>query len=447
MAHRAVFLDRDGVIIADGASITDISHVRILPGVPEAIRTLNDAGFKVIVVTNQGAIARGKLTERGLGVLHEHLCAQLTSMAGAQLDGIYFCPHHPDADVSMLRKECDCRKPRPGMLLTAAKAHDIDATESYMVGDRLSDIYAGKTAGCKMNIQVLSGEHGAKPIVSASVSAAEITATKPDVVCADLTAAVKLILEEEMTMKALILSAGKGTRVSGITNDAIPKVMLPIAGKPVLQWHIEHLKKHGMKDILINLHFRPEVIQDHFGDGSRFGARIRYNFEPSLMGTAGALHGFKDAIDDTLVVFYGDIMNEIDLKKFVAYHKSKGSKATLVVQETNRPHDCDIIEVDQEMRVKAVHRTPGNAKYGKLGNSACYVIEPEVLKYLPAGPCDFIKDVFPKMLAAGEPVFGYKTDEFLEDMGTPERYAAVKARYENATGTAQTDKERPDQNA
>ena len=231
-------------------------------------------------------------------------------------------------------------------------------------------------------------------------------------------------------MKALILSAGKGTRIREVTNDEIPKVMLPIAGKPIHEHHILLLSKFCVKEFFINLHFRPEAIKDYFGDGSRWGARIRYNYEPELTGTSGALLAFKEDIDDTLVVFYGDVMNEINIDRFLDYHKKKRADATLVVHKTDHPHDSDIVELNEDMSIRRLHHKPGSDKYGAMGNAACYIVEPVILDYLPAGKSDFIKDVFPDMLEAGLRLYGYKTDEFLKDMGTPERYLKVKERYE-----------------
>jgi NDP-sugar pyrophosphorylase family protein len=231
-------------------------------------------------------------------------------------------------------------------------------------------------------------------------------------------------------MKALILSAGKGTRIKEITKDEIPKVMLPIAGKPILEHHINLLRKYGITDMCINLHFKPEHIKKYFGDGSKFGVKITYNYEPELMGTAGALHGFKDILTETFVVFYGDIMNEVNITKFYKFHKSHESVATLVVHPSDHPEDSDTVELGENDRIKALHHKPGTREFGIITSAACYILEPVVYKYLPEGKSDFVKDVFPKMIEAGEPVYGYNTDEYLKDMGTVERYMKVKARYE-----------------
>lgn len=230
--------------------------------------------------------------------------------------------------------------------------------------------------------------------------------------------------------KAVILCAGEGTRLRPLT-ERCPKVMLPIAGKPVLEHHLALFKRHGVVEIYINLHHLPEQIVSYFQDGRRFGVRITYSYEEELRGTAGALRGFRDRLNETFAVHYGDVMSELDITKMLAFHKGKGSVATLVVHPTNRPHDSDIVVLDASGRVTAVYHKPGSAKYGNLGNAAFYILEPKVLEYLPQeGTSDFIQDIFPQMIKDGEPLYGYLTDDYLEDMGTLERYEKIKRRYE-----------------
>ncbi len=148
MGRRAVFVDRDGVLIRDVHHLSSASQIEILPGVPESLRRLRDAGWAVVVVTNQSAVARGLVTEDGLRQIHRALEAQLESR-GAALDAIYYCPHHPEGAAAAYRVECDCRKPRPGLLLRAAADLGIDLGASLMVGDAASDVEAGRRAGCR----------------------------------------------------------------------------------------------------------------------------------------------------------------------------------------------------------------------------------------------------------------------------------------------------------
>lgn len=156
--QKAVFLDRDGTINRMAGFISNVADFELLPGVAQAINCIHALGFLVIVVTNQPVIARGELTLHGLEEIH-HKMDTLLGLEGAYIDGLYFCPHHPDkgfeGEVPELKIECECRKPKPGMLLDAARNFHIDLEQSWMVGDSQADIGAGKAAGCKT---VLVGE-------------------------------------------------------------------------------------------------------------------------------------------------------------------------------------------------------------------------------------------------------------------------------------------------
>ncbi|MFB3882101.1 MAG: D-glycero-beta-D-manno-heptose 1,7-bisphosphate 7-phosphatase [Armatimonadota bacterium] len=148
MARRAVFLDRDGTIIREANYLRSPEQVRLLPGAATAVRRLNEAGFVVVLVTNQSGIARGLLTEADLALTNEVL-EQRLARKGALLDAVYFCPHHPEVGPPQYRRRCDCRKPAPGMLLCAAKDLGLDLKRSFIVGDNASDMGAGRAAGCR----------------------------------------------------------------------------------------------------------------------------------------------------------------------------------------------------------------------------------------------------------------------------------------------------------
>lgn len=150
MKHPAIFLDRDRTLIDDPGFITDPDQVKLMDGVPEALRRLEQRGFRVVVVTNQSGVARGLLDETRLGEIHERLM-QLLEDAGAGLDGIYYCPYLPgeEAVVESYRLDSDLRKPKPGMLLKAAGELQLDLERSWMIGDSARDIQAGRAAGCK----------------------------------------------------------------------------------------------------------------------------------------------------------------------------------------------------------------------------------------------------------------------------------------------------------
>ncbi|MBY5922350.1 D-glycero-beta-D-manno-heptose 1,7-bisphosphate 7-phosphatase [Ferrimonas balearica] len=152
----AVFLDRDGVINRDHGYVGSIDAFEFLPGVLESCAALVKAGFALVVVTNQSGIARGYYDEQQFRQLSAWMSDQFTE-AGAPLAGVYHCPHHPDKGDAPYRMDCDCRKPNPGMLLTAARELDLMLASSYMVGDKLSDIEAGKGAGVKATLFIGDG--------------------------------------------------------------------------------------------------------------------------------------------------------------------------------------------------------------------------------------------------------------------------------------------------
>jgi D-glycero-D-manno-heptose 1,7-bisphosphate phosphatase len=143
--NRAVFLDRDGTVNVEVGYLSDLGQLRLIPGAGNAIKRLNDAGMKVVLVTNQSGVARGYFTESFVHDTHA-LLKRMLHEEGARLDGIYYCPHHPKAGSSPYKLECDCRKPRTGLIDRAALDLGIDVQASFMVGDKWSDIELGQRA-------------------------------------------------------------------------------------------------------------------------------------------------------------------------------------------------------------------------------------------------------------------------------------------------------------
>ena len=156
MSRKAAFIDRDGVLNEERAFVHRIADFALLPGAVEALRLLKAAGYLLVVITNQSGIARGLYAESDYLALTDHIRARLAA-AGVILDAIEYCPHLPDAPVERYRVECDCRKPKPGMLRRAFRSLDIDPVDSLLVGDRLSDIEAGRAAGIRRCFLVRTG--------------------------------------------------------------------------------------------------------------------------------------------------------------------------------------------------------------------------------------------------------------------------------------------------
>ncbi len=145
--NRAVFLDKDGTLVENVPYNVDPDQIRLAPGAEEALRAFHAVGFLLIVVSNQSGVARGYFEEEALGPVRSRL-QTLLARAGAPLAAFYYCPHHPDGRVARYAVSCDCRKPQPGMLLRAAKEHAIDLGRSWLIGDILDDVEAGRRAGC-----------------------------------------------------------------------------------------------------------------------------------------------------------------------------------------------------------------------------------------------------------------------------------------------------------
>ncbi len=162
--NKAVFLDKDGVVTVDKDNIESLTKMEFLPGIADAIAVFRKRGYMIFIVTNQPIVARGTITEDELVRYLDRIPPLLKKMnKDALIDKIYYCPHHPHADVKKYRTNCDCRKPKPGMLLQAAEKFNVDLKKSFMVGDRISDIIAGYLAGCR-TIQCLTGKENVKMI-------------------------------------------------------------------------------------------------------------------------------------------------------------------------------------------------------------------------------------------------------------------------------------------
>lgn len=175
--QKAIFLDRDGTINKYAGFLRKEEEFELIDGVAEAVKKINQSGFLAIVVTNQPVIARGEVSFEGLETIHNKM-EMLLGKEGAYLDGIYFCPHHPhsgyEGEVKELKIDCDCRKPKPGMLLKAAEDFNIDLSQSYMVGDGENDIKAGKAAGCKTVLVIGKGTDHKKESFNQDITCASL---------------------------------------------------------------------------------------------------------------------------------------------------------------------------------------------------------------------------------------------------------------------------------
>ena len=185
MGDPAVFLDKDGTLIEDVPYNVDPALVRVMPGAREGLRLLHDAGFRLVVITNQSGVARGYFGEDQIAALGLHLTSVLDEW-GVPLAGFYFCPHLPDGSVAAFAVACECRKPEPGLIVRAARMHGIDLPRSWFVGDIASDVEAGRRAGCRT---LLVGDE-------ALIARETRAGARPDRVAPDLWEAARIIVAE-----------------------------------------------------------------------------------------------------------------------------------------------------------------------------------------------------------------------------------------------------------
>jgi D-glycero-D-manno-heptose 1,7-bisphosphate phosphatase len=187
MLKSAVFIDRDGTLAHEVGYVNHPSRFRLYPFSVDAVRIINRSGWLAVMVTNQAGVARGYFPESMLHAVHDALHAAMEA-GGARLDGIYYCPHHPEVGIAPYRLDCDCRKPRPGLLKRAAFDLNVDLTRSFMIGDRFKDLETAWNAGARGAL-VKTG-YGRGELASA----ASVAARQPDFVAENLLEAVKLVL-------------------------------------------------------------------------------------------------------------------------------------------------------------------------------------------------------------------------------------------------------------
>jgi mannose-1-phosphate guanylyltransferase/phosphomannomutase len=228
-------------------------------------------------------------------------------------------------------------------------------------------------------------------------------------------------------MKVVILNGGKGTRL-GLTDR--PKPMAPVAGRPLLERLLDIGKASGFHDyVFLNGHLA-EIIENHFGDGAARGVHIEHVRESTPLGTAGAIRQIRDRLSEPFIVLYGDILIDVDLAHFAAYHGSKGAIGTLFVHPNDHPHDSDLVETDNDGRIRRFLSKPhdGAEILPNLVSAALYVLDPEAIDYVPdSGASDWGRDVFPAIVAAGRPLQAYRAIEYAKDIGTPDRLAKGEA--------------------
>ena len=233
-------------------------------------------------------------------------------------------------------------------------------------------------------------------------------------------------------MKAVVLAAGKGQRLKSVVRD-VPKPMVRVRGRPILEQNVCWLRDAGVQDIYMNLHHLPEVITKHFGGGEEWGVRIMYSRERRLLGTAGAVRKIADDcwgdVREPFLVVYGDnLLSGFDLRRIVEFHNSRAGAGTICLHYREDVSHSGIAVLDSDGRIlRFVEKPTPDQAVSHWVNAGLYVLAASALRYVPQGTSDFGRDIFPRMLEAGERLYGLTTNAALVAVDTPEMLAQVVA--------------------
>ncbi len=227
-------------------------------------------------------------------------------------------------------------------------------------------------------------------------------------------------------MQAVILVGGEGTRLRPLTFGT-PKPMVPIVGVPFLARTLERLYEAGIRDVILPAGYMPQAITEYFGDGSRLDMKITYVIEDEPLGTAGAIKNVEQHITGPFFMLNGDVLTSLDLGAMIAYHKEKGGLGVLHLIKVEDPSAFGCVVHDQTGRISQfIEKPPKGTEPTNEINAGTYLLEPEVLKFIPPGRNVSIeRETFPKVLAEGEPLYAYTTDDYWIDVGRPEHYLTV----------------------
>lgn len=224
-------------------------------------------------------------------------------------------------------------------------------------------------------------------------------------------------------MKAVLMAGGFGTRIQPLTIN-LPKPMIPLINRPIMEHIVDLLKKHGINELVLLLYHQPELIKNYFGDGSEFGVRITYVTPLEDFGTAGAVKAAAKYLDERFLIISGDLLTDFDLGEALAYHEEKKAAATITLTSVKDPLQFGVVITDKEGRITKFLEKPGWGEvFSDTINTGIYILEPEVLDLIPEGTNrDWAKDVFPKMLEDRAPLYGCKLSGYWADIGNTDAY-------------------------
>ncbi len=246
---------------------------------------------------------------------------------------------------------------------------------------------------------------------------------------------IKRTNRRKRAMQAVIMAGGKGTRLAALTKDEIPKPMIPLEGKPLLEWQIEELRANGITEIVMVIGYLGQKIQEYFKDGTEFQVQIQYVAEQEPLGTAGAFAYLAELIkEEYFLLVFGDVLFSIDLVRMEQFHQKKKAKATLFVHPNSHPFDSDLVELDSDDRICRLNSKKGKREgwYKNCVNAGCYMLSRELLSLVNSPvKTDLEKDIFMPLIEAKDAVYGYRSPEYIKDVGTEERIAQTRQDFAN----------------
>jgi NDP-sugar pyrophosphorylase family protein len=234
--------------------------------------------------------------------------------------------------------------------------------------------------------------------------------------------------------KAMILAAGEGTRLHPHTL-AVPKPMLPVSGRPTLEWIVLWLKHYGIREIVVNLCHRPRPVLDYFGDSRDWGVNLFFSVEETMLGTAGGIKRVESRLQEPFVLVYGDVLTDMDLGKFLEFHGACGEDPHITLSLCRAPHpwECGVVAVDGGHRVtRFVEKPPREQIFSDLTNAGILAIDPPILEHIPDSDfSDVSRDLLPKLLQNRTPMYAMPLEaaDYLIDIGTPEKYGRAQREW------------------
>jgi len=240
-------------------------------------------------------------------------------------------------------------------------------------------------------------------------------------------------------MKAIILVGGEATRLRPLTCNT-PKAMVPVLNTPFLEHVICYLRQHQVTEIVLALSQRQQAIENYFGDGSQFGARLHYSIEDTPLGTGGAVKNAENYLDETFLVLNGDIFTDLNITAMMEFHRNRKARVTISLTPVDDPTSYGLVETNARSKITRFLEKPSPSEVTtNMINAGIYILEPDVLTYIPSQVnFSFERELFPPFLDRGEPVYAYSYSTYWIDIGSPEKYLQLHRDLLNGKSTRYT---------